>query len=367
MRRSSALVIFALLTALALAACATPTHKATGGVFSSPIGLAIHWPYAYITNANFDVSGNKHGFLSVVDLRIALTRADLAAVYRIKTDAFLGKIVLSADGKTAYVTDRRINQVLLFDLTDPIRPALVDVYNGSSGTQGIPVADQPYGLTLSPDESMLYVACELSGHVSIVDLASRQMVKNTTLANGVNEVKFDPAGRFVYASNLRINSISLLDATNGNFLTSFGVSTAVVAVTGYDYRGMDFTPDGSVLYVASNRPNGLLVIDTSQLPLYPDHAVARVIPMDAAPMGVAVRPDGKEVWVTNYEGASVIAVDAQSGVSLWAGTTGHGPADIRFFEQPDLPGHYYALTVNFASHDLTLFDATTKEQIWGIP
>lgn len=367
MRTTATIILAGMLLLLVALGCEEEAdYEGEGGVLDSPTGVAVHWPYAYVTNANFDLSHDKEGWISVIDLRIALVRRDQAIVGKVVTKPFLGKIVLTADGSTAYVSDRRNDSIRVIDLSDPIRPVEVDNDSGKSGVQGIGVARQPYGLALSPDETKLYVACMNSGHVSIVDLVNRRLSKNVLLSGGVNEVRFDPTGRYVYVTNRKLNTITMLDGSSGNYVTSFGAQN-VQSYTGYDLRGLDFTPDGQTLFVAAKQPSSLLMIDTGKLPLYPEKAVWRALPLNAGPMGVAVTPDGLEVWVTNYDGNTLHVFDAETGDMLLSLKTGNGPTDIQIFENPDIPGYYYALVTNFLNHNLTLYDVTTKEAVWGIP
>lgn len=355
------------LCLLAGAACEElPSYEGEGGILDSPLSLAVHWPYAYVANANFDLSGDKRGFISIVDLETALVRRDKAILGHVKTKPFLSKIILNADGTRAYVAERRNNSIRLYDLTDPVHPAEIDANPDKEGVQGIGVGRQPYGLALSLDEKMLYTACMSSGHVSIVDLETMQLTKNILLSSGINELKFDPAGKFLYVTNRKFNTVTLLDGASGNIVTSFGIPTQS-SLAGYDFRGLDFTPDGHYLFVAVKTPSRLLMVDTEKLPMYPTQAVLRELPMDTGPMGVAVTPDGREAWVTNYESESILAVDARTGTLLKSLPSRRGPSDIQIFARPEEPNYYYALAANFKTHTLTLIDTMTKEVIWSIP
>ena len=355
-----------VLAALACACGEMPTYQGQGGVFDSPVGIAIHWPYAYVTNANFDLSDDKKGKINVVDLRLALTRRDKAVIHSTKTDPYLAKIVLSLDGRTAYVAGRRNNNILYFDLTDPERPEPIDLDPDEDGTQGVGVSKQPFGLALSPDGRDLYVACISQGNITIVDLETNKIAQTVQLTSGVSEVKFDPTGTYAYVTNRIQQTVTLLEAGSGAIAGTFEPGPPTT-LTGYDNRGLDFTPDGRYLFIAARSPGALLMIDTDKLPLYPQRALLRTLPTDLGPTGVAVTPDGREAWVCNFDGDTVAAFHAETGELLRVMRGIAGPYDIKIFEDGDHPGHYYALTANFQGHNLTLLDVLTKEVIWAIP
>ena len=75
------------------------------------------------------------------------------------------KVILSSDGKTAYVSTGRGKQVFTIDTaTDKI-------------TGNFEVGMRPWGLGLSPDGKLLYTANGPSNDVSVVDLATKMVIK----------------------------------------------------------------------------------------------------------------------------------------------------------------------------------------------
>ncbi|MDP8223991.1 MAG: YncE family protein [Candidatus Lernaella stagnicola] len=367
MRQTVLLIIcLALILAVAPACDNVPDYAGEGGVLDNPIGLAINWPYAYVTNANFDLSDDKVGWISVIDLPTALVERKRAVLRHVETKPYLAKIILNNDKSRAFVADRRSNHVRIFDLSKPGFPEQIDVKPNDEGVQGIEVARQPYGLALTADGKTLLAACIGSGDVSIVDVENRKLIRNVRLAAGITEVKIQPGTNHAYVTNQDLNAITVIEADTGAFLTAFGAFGGF-SLFGFDFRGLDFTPDGKSLFVASRSPSAVLMVDTDKLPLQPDRAVLRILPSEDAPIDAEVRPDGLEAWVTNYDDNSIMAYDALTGRLLGAMDTGAGPTDIAFFENPENPGYYYALVANFLSHNLTLLDAMTKEVIWSIP
>ena len=367
MNRAIFFLLAALLVLALVPACEEdPGYKGEGGIFDNPVSLTARWPYVYVTNENYDLSDDKEGKISIVDMRIALQQRNECIVNTVDTPPYMGEIVLTADGSLAYASNRRHNTVLVFDLTDPIRPEQIDMDSEDDGDQGIEVSSQPFGISLSPDESRLFVACTGSGNVSIVDLERNQLSKTIPLSFGVNDVKVDPAVEYVYATNRTQLSVVMLDAETGAFVTSFDPGYTL-SLLGYDNRGMDFTPDGKKLFVAARNPGALLMVDTEKLPLYPEDAVLKLLPMDLSPTAVRVTPDGQEVWATNFDGNSVFVFEVETGNFLKFLRVGDGPYDLEIVENPNDPGHYYVLTANFRSHNVTLIDGRSKEVIWAIP
>jgi len=360
-------ILLAVLLLLAVGACEEePEYEGEGGIFDNPVGIAVRWPYVYVTSANFDLSQDKVGRITVIDMRIALAYRDECVVNSIETTPYLGQMVITADGSLAYVAERRRNSILIYDMSDPTTPKIIDLDEDDSGDQGIRVSSQPFGLALTADESKLFAACIGSGDVSIIDLEQRKLAKTVPLSWGVNDVKIDPLGRYAYVTNKSQLSVVLLDVTDGSYVTSFDAGYTL-SITGYDNRGLAFTPDGSFMFVAARNPGSLLMVDTDKLPLYPDQAVLKLLPMDLGPTAVAVTPDGSEVWATNFDSNNVFVFEATTGTLLEVLRVGDGPYALAFVENPENPGQVYALTANFYDHNLTLMDARTKEVIWAIP
>lgn len=344
-----------------------PAFSGEGGILDSPIGVAIHGDYAYVTNANFDLSGDKEGWIAVVDIPLSLRNRKTCIINRVFTDPFLGEIIIDQAGAVAYVANRKRDEVWLFDLSDPIRPEPIDLNEQAAGVQGIKVGIEPVGMALSPDETLLFVANVRSGDLSIVDVLDLRLIKNERLGSGINAVAVDPQGRYAYVTNKGVNSIAMLDIETGSFVTSFSVGDPRTGL-GQDTRGIAFSADGRYIYIATRDPASLMVVDADKLPHYPDRAVVEYIPMDSKPTAVEISPDGSEIWVANFNSSNVYVVDAMYHNILDVVEVGVGPYDIAFSNEiPDGSGHHFAYITNFFSHNISLIDATSKDYVWAIP
>jgi len=358
-----------ILLAIWAASCATPpSFQGEGGILDNPVSVAISGRYGYVTNANFDQSGEGRGFIAVVDLWRALSNRKDCIVNWVFTDPFIADIKISPDGKTAYIANRDRSQIQLMDLHDPVHPKFIDLDPQKPGFQGIRTGIQPVTMTINRAGTRMYVADVGSGDIAMVDLEENYVIRHTHIASGVSEIALDPQEQYCYITNKRMGTISVLDASTNEFVTSFTPSKGKRRSHG-DIRGIAFSKDGTVGYAGVRGPDGVLAFDTSKIPVYAEDAPFDWIPTGIAPSGIALSLDGTELWCLNYQGGSIVILDTLINQPKFVIHAGAGPFHIVFFDHliPEDPDHAFALVTNFLSHNLSLYDVRTKEYIWAIP
>lgn len=363
------LMVCTVLLLTSIACEELPPYDGEGGKLDSPIYAEVFDDYIYVTSANFDLSGNKRGWISVIDIDKSIRNRQTCIVNRVYTDPYIGDFIIDKEKAIGYLANRMDDDIQLLDLSDPKYPEFIDLKDDQKGIQGIKVGREPLGLTLNADGSLLFVANVGSGHLSFIDTKERRLIKNERLSTGINAVAVDPSERYVYVSNNKFNSVSVIDIETGKFLTSFAVGDVSAEIV-QDTRGIAFSQDGRYAYIAAHNPPALMVVDTEKIPYYPDEAVVEFIPMDTQPTGVQLSPDGSEIWVANYNSKRVFVVDTQYHIVTDVIRSGSGSYDIVFAPSPAIdrdPGHYFAYVVNFLSHSLSVYDARAKELIWAIP
>ena len=100
------------------------------------------------------------------------------------------------------------------------------------------------------------------------------------------------AAPFAYVSNS--NSVSVIDTA------THPPSVVATIPVGSSSGGVAVAPDGKHVYVANFEGSLVWVIDAAT------NMVVAIVPVGNAPLGVAVNPDGKHAYVTNSGGVSVI-------------------------------------------------------------
>ena len=69
----------------------------------------------------------------------------------------------------------------------------------------------PLSLAMSPDGGELYVTCEASDSVIVVDADRRRRIGEIAVGGQPNGVAFHPNGRWAYVSNRLDDSVSVID------------------------------------------------------------------------------------------------------------------------------------------------------------
>jgi YVTN family beta-propeller protein len=84
------------------------------------------------------------------------------------------------------------------------------------GESGVPVpmhdACSPTFVSVSPDDKRLYVACNHTSTLQVLDAATLDLVKETETGHGAYNVEPSPDGRWVIVTNKKDQSVSLIDA-----------------------------------------------------------------------------------------------------------------------------------------------------------
>src|SRR4051812_7071496 len=183
-----------------------------------------------------------------------------------------------------------------------------------------PVGKRPRGLRLAPDGQRLYVA--LSGSPKAgpgVDETTLPPADRTAdgigeldltgklvrlLSSGQDPEAFDVSrdGRTLYVSNEETAQASFVDAATGKVRTAVAI--------GNEPEGVRLHPDGKVVYVTSEADGQVFVIDTARATV-----VAR-IPTPPRPRAVVFSGDGRRAYVSSENGARVVVIDARKHVRL---------------------------------------------------
>jgi len=216
---------------------------------------------------------------------------------------------LAADG-TLLVANRSGGSVSLIDLETRTEIARLPIG---------PVI--PHEMATSPDGRWA-VTGEYGGvnnpgrHLVVIDVAAAEIVSRIDLGpnSRPHSIVFLSDNRRVLATMEQSDSLALVDIVEGEVLRTWPTG-------GRDSHMVRLSPDDSRAYVASRGGEGTLSVVWLDQDRPPE-----VIPTGAGAEGIAVSPDGAQIWVANRDDQTISVVDA--GTLAVTGTIA-GPATNR--------------------------------------
>ncbi len=222
-------------------------------------------------------------------------------------------IVASPDGKRIYVASAGVGLLIMDAASATLLQAPIPLAIDDQGR------DNPQGLAISPDGSLLLVSSgTAAGTVRVLRLSDNTFLPGPA-AFAASEapmgVAFSADGQKAYVAVANLNGAA------GRLLVFDPASGATIASAtgGVLPTGIAGSPDGRYVFVTNQTDRTVDVYDTaSGLVTQP------AITVGSAPAGIAVAPDGAKIYVANRDSASVSVLDATTGsvaaqLSLGAG------------------------------------------------
>lgn len=155
---------------------------------------------------------------------------------------------------------------------------------------------RPHGLDFLPDGDLL-VTSETARRLLVVDVDSGEIERAIDTGQpGSHMVVASHDGRRAYTSNIGGGSVSVFDLERGERIA--------IIPTGAAAEAIDISPDGSELWVGSNREQKVSVVDTETL------EVVDEIPCGIWPIRLKFHPGGGTAFATCVVSGDLIVFDA---------------------------------------------------------
>lgn len=225
-------------------------------------------------------------------------------------------------------------------------PSVVNVIDTSisHGTvvATISVEVKPKILCFSPDERYVLVSNFNSGTVSVIDATTRKVIKTLKAGTYPRGICFLDHGRFAYIANMGSHNISVINMEKlevertiplkaiPRHLISSPDGEPIIFGTNASKKGKLFKLDpktGSELAAASvgATPRTFVVASNGRLAFVGNYRSACVSVVDVAamkeigriktsklPIGLALTPDEKHLWVTSFRDSSITIYDVSN-------------------------------------------------------
>ena len=201
---------------------------------------------------------------------------------------------LSLDGKTMFVSNE-----------DTSTASFIDVATGKV-VQTISVGEEPEGVRLRPDGKVVYVTAETEGAVYVIDVATHKVLKSFKVGRRPRNIVFLPDGSRAYVGAENDGTVALIDSIKHE-----KIQTITLGAPG-EIRpmGLALSPDAKKVYVSTGRGRKVFVIDTAT------NQVTTEFEVGLRPWGIAISPDGKTLFTANGPSNDLSVVDLASNTIL---------------------------------------------------
>ncbi len=202
----------------------------------------------------------------------------------------------------------------------PLRNEVYVVNSGAANTQGsvtvinaenntvaatIPVHKQPLAIALDPSGDLAYVANSGSNSISVLDLKTRREVALIGVGEDPAAARVAPDGKTLVVANRRGSSVSIIDTTTRK------VRTVVEGCPGA--ADVVILPDSSKTFAACSGGHQVMAIQLAHEARTDGRAATidrleSLLDVGRAPVQLALKPDGGEMFVSNSLSNSISEV-----------------------------------------------------------
>ncbi len=143
----------------------------------------------------------------------------------------------------------------------------------------------PIEMAFSPDGRVIYVVCQDSDEVRVVDAKSNRVVGRVSVGRMPRGLAVSADGKELYVTNAWSDTVSVIDAAN--------LTVSRTLPTGFEPAGVVVDRSGQTLYVANRLSSDISVID-----LAAGKETKRLLAGRGASY-LALSPDGKRIYCTH--------------------------------------------------------------------
>jgi YVTN family beta-propeller protein len=255
-----------------------------------------HWPSFVLNNSITDTIGDK-----ITAYKIVYTYGDDDKPYTVME---LWTII---DGN-AYVIRYQTEATMFYSNHLPIVEKVIDSIDiqrtgtNKRNTQNYPaleIIQDPYDVAVSPIKNVLYVTNLRYDTVSVIDGATDKLLADIRVGNNPEGVSARSDRNMIYVANSGSNTVSVIDGAKNRVLSNITVGLNPTDVATDDIEeGLD-----SFVFVANTDSNTVSVIDARV------NKVISNITVGDQPGSIILNPVVNRLYVTNSESNTVSVID----------------------------------------------------------
>lgn len=203
-----------------------------------------------------------------------------------------GMIKITSDGSIAFVS-RSSTSPSIYNSVYAVRLSDMSIEQEIN----LPVTGVPHAISLTPNDSLLFVANLTKDRISKVNAVTYEFIDDIVLPGGTEPMQSacSPDGNFLYISARGTNKLLVLDTSNDSLLTSIDVGTMPMHIA--------ISPDGNRIYVATMGNHSLGEHGSVEVIVKSGNSWSKLTTINdhrfSMPHGCDISSDGKYLFVSS--------------------------------------------------------------------
>jgi len=170
----------------------------------------------------------------------------------------------------------------------------------------VPVGVEPEGMGLSPDGKLLVNTSETTNMAHFIDTKTFEVIDNVLVDARPRFAEFSTDGKFLWVSAEVGGTVSVIDVATRKVIKKITFKIPSVTDEQIQPVGVRLTKDGSKAFVALGPANRVAVIDAKT------YDVQKYLPVGQRVWQLAFTPDQKQLFTTNGTSNDVSVIDVEA-------------------------------------------------------
>jgi YVTN family beta-propeller protein len=290
-----------------------------------------------------------------------------------------GRYSVTADGPDGYTSDYSDGcegtirtgdaKACIITNEDITPPSPIPPQPPSPSIESITGFSGPYGITLNPDNDLVYVSnygqFNTTGTISVINGTTNTIVTNISVGKNPQAIIYNPANGLIYTANTLSNTLSIINGTSNSSVGSIIVG----AYPGKNPTGITINPINNTIYVANMGSNTVSVINGTTNVVINNITTATEQGGGTggtsffSPAGVAYNSDNNNLYVTNRGSDTLSVINGTTNALVdEVSLDTIAPSSIIYNT-----ANNYIYVTNMGSNTVSVINGTTNTIVSNIP
>ena len=177
-------------------------------------------------------------------------------------------------------------------------------------------------MLVTPDGKTAYVTSEVANVVHVIDLATKKVTKNIKVGKRPRRFVLAEGGTELWVTNELDATVSVVNTKDHSVKATIKFAVQGMREADITPVGMTLSADGKTMWVGLGKANHVMEVDVAS------KKTGRQVLVGKRAWGLTMHPDGKTLYVTNGLSDDMTLVDTASAKAMKTVAVGRVPHSI---------------------------------------